>query len=167
MVAVKTEKYMIFNEDCLELFKRIPSKSADLILTDPPYNISLYSTGNIPRKNKKDINNNIAEWDNIEINPQDYVKHFKRIIKPRGNIIIFAGYNQIGKWHEAFDREFDTFQIFVWHKINPAPKIYRNGFCNSCEFVIFLWNKKHMWNFSSQNFMHNFYECPICSYPER
>ena len=57
--------------------------------------------------------------------------------------------------------------MFVWHKTNPAPKVYRNGFCNSCEFVIFLWNKGHVWNFSTQEEMHNFFECPICSYPER
>ena len=24
-----------------------------------------------------------------------------------------------------------------------------------------------MWNFSTQEEMHNFFECPICSYPER
>ena len=30
----------IYNEDCLEGMKRIPDKSVDLILTDPPYNIA-------------------------------------------------------------------------------------------------------------------------------
>lgn len=147
--------------------KRMPPQSVDLILTDPPYNISQYSTGNIPREGKTTLNNDIADWDKTIINPVEYVDAFKRIIKPRGNIIIFAGYNQIGDWHKAFDKAFDTFQMFVWHKSNPAPKIYRNGFCNSCEFVIFLWNKGHVWNFSTQEEMHNFFECPICSYPER
>ena len=27
----------IYNEDCLEGMKRIPDKSVDLIITDPPY----------------------------------------------------------------------------------------------------------------------------------
>ena len=66
-----------------------------------------------------------------------------------------------------FDKEFDTFQFFIWHKTNPAPKIYKNGFLNSCEMVICLWNKGHKWNFSNQKEMHNFYECPICMPPER
>lgn len=113
------------------------------------------------------LNNDIAEWDKVIIEPAEYLDAFKRLIKPTGNIIIFSGYNQIGEWHKVFDPVFDTFQIFVWHKTNPAPKVYRNGFCNSCEFAIFLWNKGHTWNFSTQEKMHNFFECPICSYPER
>ena len=62
----------------------------DLILTDPPYNIAKYSTGNINLPNRAPLNNNIAEWDNIEINPEDYLEDFKRIIKPAGNIFIFT-----------------------------------------------------------------------------
>lgn len=43
--------------------KRLPTQSVDLILTDPPYNISQYSTGNIPREGKITLNNDIADWD--------------------------------------------------------------------------------------------------------
>ncbi len=68
--------------------KRMPSQSVDLILTDPPYNISQYSTGNISREGKTTLNNDIAEWDKKIINPVEYVDDFKRIIKPNGNIII-------------------------------------------------------------------------------
>lgn len=167
MISNNPSIYKLFNEDCLEFMKRMPDNSVDLLLTDPPYNISQYSTGNIPREGKKMLNNDIAGWDKKIINPVEYVDVFKRIVKPSGNIIIFAGYNQIGDWHTAFDQEYDTFQMFVWHKSNPAPKMYKTGFCNSCEFVIFLWNKGHIWNFSSQEEMHNFFECSICSYPER
>ena len=60
-----------------------------------------------------------------------------------------------------------TFQYFIWHKTNPVPKIYKNGFLNSCEMIICLWNKGHTWNFSDQKTMHNFFECPICMGNER
>lgn len=162
-----TEDTMIYNEDCINLLKRMPSCSVDLILTDPPYNISKYSTGNIVRQGKSELNNDIADWDLIEFDPYKLVNDFKRILKPNGNIFIFTSYNLLGKWHAAFDKEFDTFQIFIWHKMNPAPKVYKNGFLNSCEIIICLWNRGHKWNFSTQTEMHNFFECPICSYPER
>ena len=153
--------------DCFAYMKTIPDNSIDLILTDPPYNIAKYSTGNINLPNRKAINNDIATWDRVELEPRSLLADFKRIIKAQGNIFAFTSYNMIGKWHEAFDREFDTFQFFIWHKTNPVPKIYKNGFLNSCEIIICLWNKGHKWNFTKQNEMHNFFESPICMQPER
>jgi len=151
----------------MEYMKDIPDKSVDLILTDPPYNIAKYSTGNIYLEGRSAINNDLGAWDLKNINPQNFVKDFKRILKPNGNIFIFSGYNLLGKYHQAFDSEFDTYTLFAWHKTNPTPKIYKNGFLNSLEFMVCLWNKKHKWNFSSQNEMHNYFECPICMGNER
>ncbi|EHR32750.1 hypothetical protein HMPREF9454_02311 [Megamonas funiformis YIT 11815] len=153
--------FKLINDDCFNLMKTIPDNCIDLILTDPPYNIAQYSTGNIFLPKRKPINNDIANWDKNSINPHNLVYDFKRILKPTGNIFIFTGYNKLGQWHEAFDKEFDTFQIFIWHKTNPPPKIYKNGFLNSCELIVCLWNKGHTWNFSTQKEMHNFFEVPI------
>lgn len=159
--------YDLRHGDSFNLLNEIPDKSIDLILTDPPYNIAKYSTGNIDLPGRSALNNDLADWDKAEIEPKDLLENFKRIIKPKGNIFAFTTYNQIGKWHEAFDSEFDTFQFAVWHKTNPAPKIYKNGFLNSCELIVCMWNKGHNWNFSNQKEMHNFFETPICMQPER
>ena len=165
--SVNKSKYTIYNEDCFKTLNNIPSKSVDLILTDPPYNIAKYSTGNINLPGRSALNNDLANWDRIDILPKDLVADFKRILKPKGNIFIFTTYNLIGKWHEAFDSEFDTFQFMVWHKLNPAPNIFKKGFLNSCELIVCMWNKGHNWNFSNQREMHNFIETPICLGKER
>lgn len=159
--------HKIFKGDARTIIKDIADNSIDLILTDPPYNLSPYSTGNIKLSWRKDINNDLAEWDRLEFNPSEWVKEFKRILKPTGNLFAFTSYNLIGKWHEAFDPEFDTFQFMVWHKTNPVPKIFKAGFLNSCELIICTWNKGHTWNFISQKEMHNFIESPICMGDER
>lgn len=159
--------YKLYLGDCLKHIKDVPDNSVDVILTDPPYNIAKYSTGNITLPGRSDVNNNLGEWDLKSINPIDFVDEFKRILSPTGNIFIFTSYNLLGKWHDAFDAEFDTFQYFIWHKTNPMPKIYKNGFLNSCEMIICLWNKGHTWNFSNQREMHNFFESPICMGKER
>ena len=41
------KKCWLFNEDYFKFIKSIKSNSIDLILSDPPYNINKYSTGNI------------------------------------------------------------------------------------------------------------------------
>lgn len=161
------DKYKLYLGNSYKLIKQMPSISIDLILTDPPYNLSNYSTGNIKLSWRKDINNDVAEWDKVEFKPKEWVEEFKRILKPTGNIFAFCSYNLMGKWHEVFDPEFDTFQFVVWHKTNPVPKVLRAGFLNSCELIVCMWNKGHTWNFSNQREMHNFFESPICMAPER
>jgi site-specific DNA-methyltransferase (adenine-specific)/modification methylase len=164
---IEQENFNIYHADAFEEIKKIEDQSVDLILTDPPYNLGQYSTGNIKMSWRKDFNNDIAHWDKTSFVPSDWVMEFKRILSSKGNIFAFTSYNLLGKWHEAFDPEFDTFQFVVWHKTNPPPKIYRSSFLNSCELIICCWNKGHTWNFLSQKDMHNFIESPICMGEER
>lgn len=162
------------NQSCLlrmgdskKLIKQIPDKSIDFIFTDPPYNIGKHSTGNIPLPGRTPMNNDVASWDWIDFSPEEWVDDFIRILKPWGNLFIFTSYNQLGRWYNALDHRFDTSQFMIWHKTNPAPKVFKAGFLNSCEMIFCCWNKKHTWNFISQSEMHNFIESPICMKPER
>ncbi len=166
-MEVAADKYTILQEDSSEHIKSVPSQSVDLILTDPPYNLSPYSTGNMKFSWRKEINNDLASWDGVLFNPADWLAEFKRVLKPTGSIFAFTSYNLLGQWHSVFDPEFDTFQFMCWHKTNPAPKIRKAGFLNSVELIVCVWNKGHVWNFGKQSEMHNFIETPICMGKER
>lgn len=157
----------VLNADSRDIIKRIPDNAIDFILTDPPYNLAKHSTGNINLPGRSAINNDLAEWDLVDFNPEEWVKEFIRILKPTGNLFIFTSYNQLGRWYNCLDHRFDSSNFMIWHKTNPAPKIYKAGFLNSCEMIFTCWNKHHTWNFSTQDEMHNFIESPICSGPER
>lgn len=157
----------ILRGDSRDIIKRIPDNSIDFILTDPPYNLGQHSTGNIPLPGRSAMNNDVAEWDMIDFNPEEWADEFIRILKPTGNLFIFTSYNQLGRWYNCLDHKFDTSNFMIWHKTNPAPKIFKAGFLNSCEMIFTCWNKRHTWNFLSQKEMHNFLESPICMRPER
>ena len=159
--------HYLLHGDSRGLIKKLPDNYVDFILTDPPYNIGKHSTGNIPLLGRTPMNNDLADWDHVDFNPEEWVEEFIRVLKPTGNLFIFTSYNQLGRWYICLDHRFDTSQFMVWHKTNPAPKIFKAGFLNSCEMVFCCWNKKHTWNFISQAEMHNFIECPICVRPER
>ena len=60
--------------DCFKLLNDIPDNSVDLILTDPPYNIAKYSTGNIVI-NIKNIDNNVRVIRFISIPPYIFQQH--------------------------------------------------------------------------------------------
>ena len=159
--------YDLILGDSAALIKQVQDRSVDLILTDPPYNLGRYSTGNIKMSWRKEFNNDVAGWDTTIFNPSEWLEDFSRILKPTGTIFAFTSYNLLGQWHQAFDPAFDTFQFIVWHKKNPPPKLRRAGFLNSCELIICAWNKGHTWNFTRQRDMHNFIESPICMGKER
>jgi site-specific DNA-methyltransferase (adenine-specific)/modification methylase len=119
---IEGNNYVVKLGDSAKLIKEVESQSIDLILTDPPYNLSGYSTGNIELSWRKAINNDLAEWDRNSFEPKEWIEEFKRILKPTGNIFAFTSYNLLGKWHSTFDPEFDTFQYMVWHKTNRCQK---------------------------------------------
>ena len=158
---------VLLQGDSKSLIKKLPDKFVDFILTDPPYNIGKHSTGNILLPGRTPMNNDLAAWDHVDFNPEEWVNEFLRVLKPTGNLFIFTTYNQIGRWYNCLDHRFDTTQFMIWHKTNPAPKIFKAGFLNSCEMIYCAWNKKHTWNFISQSEIHNFIESPICMRPER
>jgi len=167
MCVTKQWEKVLLQGDSKELIKRIPDNFVDFLFTDPPYNIGKHSTGNIPLPGRTPMNNDVAAWDWIDFNPEEWTDEFIRVLKPTGNLFIFTSYNHLGRWYKSLDHRFDTSQFMIWHKTNPAPKIFKAGFLNSCEMIFCCWNKKHTWNFISQAEMHNFIESPICMRPER
>lgn len=157
----------LLHGDSKDIIRRIPENSIDFIFTDPPYNIGKHSTGNIPMTGRSAMNNDVAYWDFVDFNPEEWADEFIRVLKPNGNLFIFTSYNQLGRWYNCLDHKFDTSNFMIWHKKNPAPKVFKAGFLNSCEMIFTCWNKGHTWNFRSQSEMHNFVESPICMRPER
>ena len=158
---------ILINDDCLRVLREIPDHSIQLILTDPPYNLARYSTGNLRFSGRSDINNDLAPWDLIPMDPASLLPEFKRILSPTGNIFLFCAYNTLGEYHRVFDPAFDTFQFAVWHKSNPVPNFRKSSFLNSCELIAACWNRGHTWHFTSQADMHNFIESPKCMGRER
>ena len=153
--------------DSAQVLPALPDGCADVICTDPPYNLAGYSTGNIAPSWRAPFNNDVAQWDEAPFDPADWADELCRLLAPTGTIFAFTSYNLLGRWHEVFDPRFDTFQMVVWHKTNPPPKLRRAGFLNACELVVALWDRGHHWNFGNQRDMHNFVEAPICMGRER
>ena len=78
----------IYNGDCLELMKEIPDKSIDCIICDLPYGTTS------------------CNWDSI-IDFDSLWTQYKRVIKNKGNILLFAS------------------GAFVFKLYNSQPKLYR------------------------------------------
>jgi len=159
--------------DCLEAMKGIPDKSVDLVLTDPPYNISQknkifrdYRSGK-----RADISFDYGEWDyGFDIIP--ILNETKRILKDYGQWIIFCAEQQIGMYRKWLGDNGHFKQIIIWEKLNPLPQFRKCGYRQSTEIIMWAYNnkptkKEQHFNFLLQEEMKNIYRYPICGGNER
>lgn len=135
---------MILEGDCYKLLGDIESNSIDLVLTDPPYNISkvsnfskLVSSGdNNSKFNKMSID--FGEWDHVGINLDDLLTQYFRVLKSGGTLIMFYDVWKIGDIKDIGESVgFKQPRIGCWLKTNPTPiNSSRNYLSNSSEYFI-------------------------------
>jgi len=165
---------VIYNEDCLEKMKELPDNSVDLVLTDPPYNISRKRT--FTRSDAKDVNLYFGDWDNIE-NKKFYkwlkvvLIELKRILKRKGQLLIFSPRNW--EYESVIDDVFNIKRTLIWHKNNPTPQFMKVSYLTSYEMIRWvvydenIKSKDITFNFDLQKNMHDVLEYPICMGNER
>ena len=159
--------------DCLEVMKQIPDKSIDLVLTDPPYNISQkkkifrdYRSGK-----RADISFDYGEWDyGFDILP--VLEESKRILKDKGQWLIFCAEQQIGMYRKWLGENGHFKQILIWEKTNPLPQFRKCGYRQATEIIMWAYKQKptkieQHFNFLLQQEMLNIFRFPICGGNER
>jgi excisionase family DNA binding protein len=179
--------------ECIELLKKIPSKSIDCCITDPPYNISGYdhkknigwlNSNDYWKKDKafKKIDENWDKFkdDDYDKFTADWLIEIKRILKPNGNIAVFGSYHNIYKIGYLLEKlELKIINSIVWYKRNAFPNITQRMFCESTEYIIWATNNSKKdaknWTFNYDTMkelnggvqMRNFFDVPITKQSER
>ena len=169
----------IYQMDAIEFLKRLPDKSVDLVLTDPPYNLdfSKYDTLTDRTGIKLHHTENL-DWDlktNIDLKEigKTIFKEFDRIIKETGSIIIFAPQQWAYYYYEpAIDNNFRLNSQIVWIKTNPIPQIRHKNYRSAHENIMWFarYNKEKCpftFNWLGQKEMKNVFTYPILGGKER
>jgi site-specific DNA-methyltransferase (adenine-specific) len=113
--------------DCYELMKGIPDGSIDLVLTDPPYNTTA------------------CEWDKQPIDLPDLWKHFKRVLKPKGAVVM-TGSQPFTTDLILSNRKWFGYCL-VWEKQRPTGFLSaKNKPLKSHEDVIVFYSNKTTYN---------------------
>jgi site-specific DNA-methyltransferase (adenine-specific)/modification methylase len=162
----------------MDILKQLPDKSIDLVLTDPPYNISQKNfcidrsrAKSAIMGRSKPLNYDFGDWDNMDRKEfLDFTKGWLleciRVLRDGGTLISFFNKEDISYlgWI-AQEYGIRTKTIFTWHKTNPVPSFRKVNYLSACEFA---WigskgEKKWTFNFKTQKEMHNFFETPNAS----
>ena len=158
--------------DCLELIKQVPSNSVDLILIDPPYEISRPTNFQSGEETGRDtdrfrISMDFGEWDKNFTGLEVVIKEGYRILRQGGTMICFYDLWKIETLKNLYDsNKFKQVRFIEWIKTNPVPinsKI--NYLTNAREVAVSaIKGSKPTFNSSYDN---GLYSYPICAGKER
>jgi len=174
-------KNKIVNGNSLEILKKIPDKTFNLIFADPPYNLQIGEK--LKRPDNSKVNGVDDKWDQFESFKhydnfsKDWLKECKRILKDNGSIWV------IGSYHNIFRLGFHLQNLnywllndVIWRKNNPMPNFRGTRFTNAHETLIWASkNKKSKYTFNYQSLkclnddlqMRSDWTFPICNGKER
>ena len=175
------KKNSITQGDSLELLKRIPDKSIDLIFADPPYNLQLRET--LYRPDQTTVEAVTNDWDKFDTYQAydefslTWLQECKRVLKDGGALWVIGSYHNILRLGTSIQNlGFWILNDIIWHKTNPMPNFRGTRFTNAHETL--LWcttSRKAKYTFNYQNLkelnegkqMRSDWYIPICSGKER
>ena len=139
--------------DCLEVMKDWPDNCVDLVLTDPPYNVS---TKDIDKGNGI-LKQNFGKWD-YDYDPVPHIKKWKRLLRSNGQVYVFCSDGLIGTYHMRFNALFGFFKLLVFWRSNPCPQFRKRSYVQNCQYICWGRQGEYVFNFISQNKMHTCFE---------
>lgn len=140
--------------DCLDILKQLPDKCVDLVLTDPPYNVSrpnnFTSMGSAARQGM-----DFGEWDK-DFDIIGWIEPMSKVLKDNANVVIFNAWENLKDIKIACEKNnISIKRCLVLNKSNPAPFNKDRMFVNDVEFALWgVYNSKNKptgWTFNRRN----------------
>jgi len=175
------KKNQILKGNSLDILKKIPDKSVDLVFADPPYNLQLSDTLYRPDQTTVEaVTNDWDKFDTYESYDQFsliWLKECKRVLKVNGALWVIGSYHNILRLGSCIQNlGYWILNDIIWHKTNPMPNFRGTRFTNAHETL--LWcttSRRAKYTFNYQNLkelnegkqMRSDWYIPICSGKER
>lgn len=137
----------------------------DLILTDPPYNLSVKNNFHTMR-GRQGID--FGEWDK-GFDLTAWIPAAVSMLKAGGSIIIFNAWRNMDAIATALEKNGCTVKEMIqWQKNNPMPRNRDRLYVTTCEFAIWAVKGKG-WTFNRQrsNYENGIFIYPVVSAKQR
>ena len=114
--------------------KLMDGKKADMVFTDPPYN--LQERGQTKRTNKTESKReDFGDWD-VGFNPLDILPILFLFTKENANMFICTSSYLFGEIHNKLEEMDLRPNYIVWCKNNPMPSLSKKRFVQATELII-------------------------------
>lgn len=143
----------IYNMSCLEGMRALPDNSVDLIIADPPYNLSKGAKwkwdNSVELKGMGgNWNKVMADWDDMSLEEywnftMAWIGEAKRILKSTGSMWIFGTYHNIGIINMILQiQEVEIINEVIWYKRNAFPNLSGRRITASHENIVWCHSGK-------------------------
>lgn len=155
------------NKSCFDFLPSIDSKSIDLILIDPPYEISRetnFQNGELTGTDtdRFRISMDFGDWDKNFTNLEEVFKQGYRILKDGGTMICFYDLWKIETIKRYYENnKFKQIRFIEWLKTNPVPINSKINYLSNAREIAVLGIKKSKPTFNS-SYDNGLYQYPIC-----
>lgn len=159
---------MLFNnQSCFELLASLEDKTIDLVLIDPPYDISRPTNFQSGEETGKDtdrfrISMDFGEWDKNFTGLEIAIRECFRVLKDGGTMICFYDLWKIETLKSYLEAAgFVQIRFIEWIKTNPVPINSKINYLTNSREVAVLGVKKSKPTFHSE-YDNGIYQYPIC-----
>jgi len=155
--------YNLYEGDCFQVLPNLKDHVADLIITDPPYNILNHD--DIIIKNKRSVVRT-EEFDKKVLNIKNLCQQIYRLLKDGGTFYIFMSDRQIGKYIEEIKQSGLTYSnTLVWYQKSGFPSVRKRAYQSHCQYIAYGHKEienAYTFNFKSSKEMRNLLEFEGC-----
>jgi len=137
MISI-TSVNIIHQKDCIEGLRELPENCADLVIADPPYNLSK----NFGAWNEIDKRGEWLPWS------KKWLDEVKRVLKPGGNVFVYGIHHHLC-WLQCYMYEIGlTYRRqIIWY--------YENGFAGYSERTLAAHYEPLLWFSKGENYTYN------------
>ena len=140
----KNENSWLMQGDCLERMKEIPGGSVDMILTDPPYELSKSKGGGMMGKGGRKFMEEVREDGMIDgIDTSMFLDLCLHLFAKKQEFcgVFTCSTKQVLEYIQWAENKKFQYGIGVWHKTNPAP-LCNYKYLNDVEYWIYIKGNK-------------------------
>jgi len=163
---------MLHNESCFKFLPTVKSNSIDLVLIDPPYEVSRDTNFQSGEATGRDVDRfrvsmDFGSWDSNFTGLDIVIKECYRILKDHGTLVCFYDLWKITTLKDYFEAaKFKQVRFIEWLKTNPVPINSKVNYLTNAREIAVTGVKKSKPTFHSQ-YDTGIYRYPICHDKDR
>ena len=160
-------KIILRNLSCFDYLASIPTNSIDLVLIDPPYEVSRDTNFQSGEATGKDtdrfrVSMDFGAWDSGFTGLDIVIKECYRVLKKGGTMICFYDLWKVTTLKEYFEKAgFKQIRFIEWLKTNPVPLNSKTNYLTNSREIAISGVKGGKPTFNSE-YDNGLYQYPIC-----